>query len=89
MKKMKETSRKIEEISVKIWENIAIEIPDKFWKKSLRNFDWIIPIKIFMEFKFVELLRKTLKTLDYFLIKFEIISSIEIKLASTKIVRKF
>ncbi len=34
---------------------------------------------MFIEFKFVEHFRKTLKTLDFILVKFEIISSIEIK----------
>ncbi len=46
MKKMKETSGKIEEISGKIWENNVNEIPDKFWIKCLGNYDWIIPNKI-------------------------------------------
>ncbi len=79
MKIMKKTLGKIEKISGIIWENNVNEIPDKFWIKFLRNFDCIIPIKIFIVFKFVEHLRKILKTLDYFLVKFEIISSIEIK----------
>ncbi len=33
--------------------------------------EWIILNKIFIDFKFVEYLRKILKTLDYFLVKFE------------------
>ncbi len=41
-----------------------------------RNFD----IKLFtIEFRFVEQLTKIVKTLDYFLVKFELILSIEIK----------
>ncbi len=56
----------------------------KFWIKFLVNFDWIILNKILIEFKFVGHLKKILKTLDYFLIKVELISRIEIKLASKK-----
>ncbi len=57
---------------------------DKFWIKFVGNFYWIIRNKIFTKFKFVEHLRKILKTLEYFLVKFELISSIEVKLASKK-----
>ncbi len=89
MKKMRETSGKMKEISGKIWENNVNEIPEKFWIKFLGNFDWIILNKIFIEFKFVGHLRKNLKIFDYFLVKFEIIQSIEIKEASTKIWGKF
>ncbi len=39
-------------------------------------------------FKFMEHLRKIVKTLDYFLVKFELIPIIKVKLASKKI-RKF
>ncbi len=70
---------KMKEISGKFWVNNVKEIPDKLWIKFLENFDWIIPNKIFMGFKFVERLRKILKTFDYFLVKFGIISSIKIK----------
>ncbi len=35
--------------------------------------------KILKEFKFVEHFRKILKSLDYFLVKYELISSIEVK----------
>ncbi len=72
--------KRIEEISREIWENNNNnEILNKFWIKFLKNFNWIIRNKIFIEFKFVEHLRKILKTLDYFLVKFELISSIEVK----------
>ncbi len=47
MKKMKETSEKIEEISRQIWENNVNEI---FWQilNKIGNFDWIIPNKNFI-----------------------------------------
>ncbi len=48
MKKIKETSEKIEWISGKILENSINKIPDKFWIKFLGNFDWIIPNKMFI-----------------------------------------
>ncbi len=57
----------------------------KFWIKFLMNFDWTILNKILIEFKFVGHLRKILKTLDYFLVKFELIPRIEVKYASKKI----
>ncbi len=69
----------MEEISGKIWENNINEIPEKFCKKLLGNFDKIILNKIFSEFKFVKHWRKILNTSDYFLIKFELISSMEVK----------
>ncbi len=78
MKKRKKTLGKIEKISGKIWENNINEIPDKFWIKYLGNFHWIFLNKIFIEFKFVENLKKNFKNY-YFLIKFELISSIEVK----------
>ncbi len=37
-----------------MWENNIIEILEKFCKKLLGNFDWIILNKIFIEFKFVK-----------------------------------
>ncbi len=43
---------------------------------------------MFIEFKFVEHLRKILKILDYFLVKFELISSVEVKEASKKMGKK-
>ncbi len=71
--------KKIKVISGKIWENNSNKILDKFWIKFLGNFDWIILNKIFVEFKFMEYLRKILKILEYFLVKFKLISSIEVK----------
>ncbi len=50
----------------------------KFWIKFLGNFDWIILNKIVI-----------FKTLDYFLVKFELISSIEVKSAPKKTGGKF
>ncbi len=47
--------------------------------KCLVNFDWIALNKILIKFKFVEHLKKILKTLDYFLVKFELILRIEVK----------
>ncbi len=64
-KKWSKLREKIEEISEKIWENNINEILDKFWIKFLWS-------------RFVEHLKKVVKTLDYFLIKFELISSIEV-----------
>ncbi len=74
IKKKIKLQKKIEEISRKIWINNINEILVKFWIK-LRNLDWIIPNTIFIQFKFVEHLRKILKTLDCFLVRFELISS--------------
>ncbi len=76
---MNETSEKIEEISGKIWENNVNEISGKFRIRFLLNFDRIIPNRIFIVFKFVDHLRNILKTLNYFLVKFKIISCIKIK----------
>ncbi len=45
MKKIKETSGKIEVISGKIWENNVNEISDKFWMKFFGNFDELLRIK--------------------------------------------
>ncbi len=78
-KNFKKTSEKVDEILGKIWENNIDEILDKFWIKFWGNFNRIILNKIFNEFKFVEHLRKLMKILDYFLVKFELISSIEVK----------
>ncbi len=70
---------KTEEISGKIWENNNNEILGKFWKKFLGNLDWIILKIIFMKFKFVEdLFLKNSEYIDYFSIKFELISSIKV-----------
>ncbi len=49
----------------------------KFWIKFLVNFDWILN-KILIEFKFMGHLRKILKTLDYFLVKLELIPRIKV-----------
>ncbi len=54
-------------------------IVDKFRVKLLGNFERIILNNIFIEFKFMDHLRKILKTLDYFSVKFELISIIEVK----------
>ncbi len=78
--------KKIKEISGKIQENNINKILDKFWMKFLGNLDWIILNKTFMKFKFVEHLRKILKTLNYFLIKFKLILS---QVMFQKIWRKF
>ncbi len=67
-------------IIIQIWENNINEILSKFWIKFLVNFDWIFLNKILIAFKFVEHLIKILKTLDYFLVKFELITKIEITL---------
>ncbi len=53
------------------------------------EFDWIILNKILTEFKFVEHLRKILKTLNYFLVIYELISGIKVKSAFKKIGGKF
>ncbi len=47
--------------------------------KFLGNFDEDILNKMFAVFKFAEHLRKILKPLDYFLLKFELISSVIVK----------
>ncbi len=54
-------------------------VKKKFWITFLGNFEWIILNQIFIEFKFMEHLRKILNTLDYFWLKFELIFSVEIK----------
>ncbi len=72
--------RKIDQkqFSFPLFENDRNQIINKFCIKFMENFDWIILNKIFIEFKFVEHLRKILKTLLYFLVQFELISSIEV-----------
>ncbi len=72
-----------------MWENNINEILKKFCKKLLGNFIWIILNKTFIELKFVEHWRKILNPLDYFSVKFELISNIKIKKASNEIGRKF
>ncbi len=76
---MKELWEEIEDISGKMWENNIDEILEKFCKKLMGNFDWIILNKIFIDFKFVEHRRKIVNILDYFLVKFKLISSIRVK----------
>ncbi len=74
--KIKETSGKNSGNSSK---NINSIIVDKFWIKFLGYFDSVILNKIFIEFKCFGHSRKFLKTLDYFLVKFELISNREVK----------
>ncbi len=62
-----------------MWENNINKILEKFCNKLLMNFDWIIMNKIFIAFQLVEHRRKIVNTLDYFLVKFELISSIKVK----------
>ncbi len=69
---------------MKIWENNINKFPDKFWIKFLGNFDWMILNEIFIEYKFVEHVRKILKKLNYFWVKFELHSSIVVKWAFKK-----
>ncbi len=66
------------QFSFPLFENENNQIIDKFYIKFTGNFSWIILNKICIEFKFVQHLRKILKTLGYFLMKFELISSIEV-----------
>ncbi len=70
-------------------ENNIQEILEKFCKKLFGNFDWIILNKIFIEFKFVEHRRKILNTMDYFLVKSELISSIKVQQVANEIGRRF
>ncbi len=61
------------------FDKIIKEILHKFWIKISGNFDRIILNKIFIEFKVEEQIKKILKSLDYFSVKFELISTIEVK----------
>ncbi len=81
LKKLKKFQEKIKKISVKMWENNINKIQDKFWIKIFMEFRLnYSEFKIFIKFKFVEYLRKIIpKSLDYFLVKFALISSIEVK----------
>ncbi len=78
-KKKKKLQEKIEEISGKFWENNINEIIDTFCIKFYGEFRLNYTEKHFIELKFVEHLRKILKTLDYFLLKCRLILNIEVK----------